>query len=129
MTLLQMPLNTALPIPHFLESWGDVMTTGGNLRIGISLQFNHYLYTAQFQEILLKWSGNTASYHDYLKGYWSSNILEGTSWNQALHDGFFTKEFSKKVSKNSINISSVASALVSATKASAFELTYFLLQL
>ena len=52
-------------------------------------------------------------------------ILEGKSWNQALHDGFFTKEFSNKVSKNSIDVSSVASALVSATKASAFELTLY----
>ena len=114
----------ALPITHFLESWGDVMVTKGNYGL-VQPTIQKLFNTAQFQEILLKWSGNSDSYHDYLKGYWTSNILEGASWNQALHDGFFTKEVSNKVSKNSISIDSAAIDLVKATKASAFELTLF----
>ena len=113
-----------LPITHFLESWGDVMMTKGNYGL-VQPTIQKLFNTAQFQEVLLKWTGNSVSYHDYLKEYWTSNILGGSSWNQALHDGFFKKEVSKKVSKNSISIDSAASSLVKATKASAFELTLF----
>lgn len=115
----------ALPMTHFLESWGDVMTTRGHyglMQPTIQKLFN----TAQFQEVLMKWSGNSIPYYDYLKAYWSSNILQGKSWNQALHDGFFTKEaVVKEVSKNPIDIDKAASALVNVKVPSGFELTLF----
>jgi len=113
-----------LPMTHFLESWGDVMMTEGNYGL-VQPTIQNLFNTAQLQEVLLKWSGNTVSYHDYLKAYWSSNILGGKSWNQALHDGFFTREVSNKVSKSSIDVVSVANALKKATKTSKFELTLF----
>ena len=113
-----------LPMTHFLESWGDVMMTEGNYGL-VQPTIQNLFNTAQLQEVLLKWSGNTVSYHDYLKAYWSSNILGGKSWNKALHDGFFTREVSNKVSKSSIDVVSVANALKKATKTSKFELTLF----
>src|SRR5690606_29339554 len=41
------------------------------------------------QDALLKWTGNEITYHDYIKDNWNSGILNGSSWNQAVHDGFF----------------------------------------
>lgn len=114
----------ALPISHFLESWGDVMISNGHyglMQPTIQPLFN----TAQFQDILLKWSGNTTSYYDYLKGMWSSDVLEGQSWNQALHDGFFKKETNAAVSKTTVDLNAAASALSSAGKGSGFELVLY----
>ena len=81
-------------IPREIRILGEDLvifkTTKGNYGL-VQPTIQKLFNTAQFQEIVLKWSGNSISYHDYLKGYWSSNILDGSSWNQALHDGFFTK--------------------------------------
>ena len=74
--------------PHYLESWGDVEIVKGHYSLtqpAIRPLFN----TRQFQEALLKWTGNSVTYHDYIKETWTSGILGGSSFNQALHDGVF----------------------------------------
>jgi len=73
---------------HYLESWGDLEIKKGHyglMQPAIRTLFD----TRQFQEALLKWNGNDVSYHDYIKTYWNSNILNGSSWDQTLHDGVF----------------------------------------
>jgi molybdopterin-containing oxidoreductase family iron-sulfur binding subunit len=114
----------ALPASHYLESWGDVSLTAGVhslVQPTISPLFN----SRQLQDVLLKWSGNSTSYYDYLKAFWASNILGGQSWNQALHDGTFTKTVVTTVAAKSVDVASAASALKSATKPSAMELNLF----
>ncbi len=74
--------------PHYLESWGDVQMKKGYFSL-MQPTIRSLFNTRQFQECLLQWTGNANSYHDYLKNYWQSNILGGSSWNQALHDGIF----------------------------------------
>src|SRR5690554_2961352 len=72
--------------PHYLESWNDVEMKKGNYSLTqptIRPLFN----TRQFQDCLLKWTGSSKSYYDYIKENWSSTILTGKTWNQALHDG------------------------------------------
>jgi len=74
--------------PHYLESWGDVQFTDTDYSLvqpTIQTLFN----TRQFQESLLRWADNEEKYYDYLKANWDNNILNGTSWNSALHDGSF----------------------------------------
>ena len=74
--------------PHYLESWGDVEIKKGHYALTqptIRPLFN----TRQFQEALLKWTGNDVSYHDYIKEAWGTTILGGSSFNQALHDGVY----------------------------------------
>ncbi|MEW4923548.1 TAT-variant-translocated molybdopterin oxidoreductase [Algibacter sp. 2305UL17-15] len=74
--------------PHYLESWGDVELKKGHYGLtqpAIRPLFN----TRQFQEALLKWTGNDSSYHDYIKDTWGSSVLGGQSFNKALHDGVF----------------------------------------
>ena len=79
--------------PHYLESWGDVEIKKGHF--GLTQPTIRPLFdTRQFQEALLKWSGNDMSYHDYLKQNWNDTILGGASFNQALHDGLFVSNTS-----------------------------------
>lgn len=110
-----------LPAPHYLESWGDVSFTAGHhglVQPTIQPLFN----TLQFQEILLKWSGNSTSYYDYLKAFWAANILEGKSWNQALHDGFFNIDITPEATAGDIDVNASAKQLKSTSRgASGFE--------
>ena len=114
----------ALPAPHYLESWGDVMVSEGKnglMQPTISPLFN----TRQFQDVLLLWSGADKNYYETLKSHWSSDVLGGQSWNQALHNGFFNKESVATTSANDVDVNAAASTLVSATKPSKYELNLF----
>ncbi|WP_299187382.1 TAT-variant-translocated molybdopterin oxidoreductase [uncultured Aquimarina sp.] len=75
--------------PHYLESWGDVELKKGSYSL-MQPTIRPLFDTRQFQETLLKWTGNTAAYNDYIKDAWTG-VLGGTSWNQALHDGVLVK--------------------------------------
>ncbi|WP_445733718.1 TAT-variant-translocated molybdopterin oxidoreductase [Mariniflexile sp.] len=74
--------------PHYLESWGDAELKKGHYAL-IQPTIRPLFNTRQFQESLLKWTGNNVSYHDYIKDTWNSSILGGNPFNQALHDGVF----------------------------------------
>lgn len=73
---------------HYLENWGDVQFTEkdfGLMQPTIKPLFD----TRQFQDCLLRWSGNSNNYYNYIKETWSA-VLGVGSWNTALHDGIFT---------------------------------------
>ncbi len=74
--------------PHYLESWGDVELKKGHYAL-TQPTIRPLFSTRQFQESLLKWTGNDVSYLDYIKDAWGTGILSGGSFNQALHDGVF----------------------------------------
>ena len=74
--------------PHYLESWGDIQAKRGHFGL-MQPTIRPLFNTRQFQDCLLKWTGNENSYYDYLKSYWNSNILSGSSWNKALQDGYY----------------------------------------
>jgi molybdopterin-containing oxidoreductase family iron-sulfur binding subunit len=118
--------NFVLPTPHYLESWGDAQfdeATYGLMQPTIQPLFN----TRQIQDVLLTWSGSSVSYYDYLKEFASTNILNGGSWNKALHNGFYKKE-GIEVDENleaTVVISEVIKQLVKSTKASDFELNLY----
>ncbi len=117
----------ALPTPNNLESWGDAQINDdlfGLMQPTIQPLFN----TRQFQDVLLQWSGADKNYYDTLKEYWTENVLQGaTTWNKALHDGFFLNDVYGKtpLEQKELDIAGVASALMSATKASKYELTLY----
>ena len=118
--------NFVLPTPHYLESWGDAQfdeATYGLMQPTIQPLFN----TRQIQDVLLTWSGSSVSYYDYLKEFASTNILNGGSWNKALHNGFHKKEATEVVEnlESTVVISEVVKQLVESTKASAFELNLY----
>ncbi|TGV00928.1 TAT-variant-translocated molybdopterin oxidoreductase [Flavivirga rizhaonensis] len=74
--------------PHYLESWGDVELKKGHYAL-TQPTIRPLFDTKQFQDVLLKWIGNNVSYHDYIKDAWGTDILGGSSFNKALHDGVF----------------------------------------
>ncbi|KGL62683.1 TAT-variant-translocated molybdopterin oxidoreductase [Polaribacter sp. Hel1_85] len=118
--------NFVLPTPHFLESWGDAQfdsVTYGLMQPTIQPLFN----TRQVQDALLNWSGDATKYYDYLKSFATTNILGGSSWNKALHNGFFTKEVvNSEANLAEVSISDAAAKLSSsAKKASGFELNLY----
>ena len=44
--------------------------------------------------VLLAWTGNGASYRDYLKSVWTADVLNGASFNKAVQDGVFVSSSS-----------------------------------
>ncbi len=116
--------------PHYLEAWGDVEMKKGHYALA-QPAIRPLFDTKQFQEALLMWNGNSSTYHDYIKDNWNTNILNGGSWNQALHDGVFvgagaavedtadTEEVG-----TAIDASAAARALASASS-NGFELTIY----
>lgn len=74
--------------PHYLESWGDVEIKKGHYAL-TQPTIRPLFDTRQFQEALLKWTGNPSSYNDYIKEAWGTTILGGSSFNKALHDGVY----------------------------------------
>ena len=74
--------------PHYLESWGDVEIKKGHYSL-MQPTIRPLFDTRQFQDALLKWTGNEDTFHDYIKNNWNSSVLGGNSFNQALHDGVY----------------------------------------
>ncbi|WP_242202892.1 TAT-variant-translocated molybdopterin oxidoreductase [Aestuariivivens insulae] len=112
--------------PHYLESWGDVELKKGHYAL-TQPTIRPLFDTRQFQETLLKWTGNDSSYHDYIKEAWGATILGGSSFNQALHDGIYVgniaTETEEATTSNTVEeaqeavASNAAQALVSSAKA------------
>ena len=121
-------MDYALPTPHFLESWGDTHFSEGKFGL-IQPTIKPLFDTRQIQDSLLKWSGSSTSYYDYLKNYWSTEILNDASWNKALHNGYFHKEATatnnKSVASTDISIVEVAKKLKLNTTPSAMELNLY----
>ena len=77
-----------LPAPHYLESWGDLELLKNQYSI-VQPTIRPLFDTKQFQDILLYLNGIDDSYHNYLKSFWTTNILSDKTWNQAVHDGIY----------------------------------------
>src|SRR5690606_36040789 len=43
---------------------------------------------------LLSWLGKDQDYYAYIKENWNTSILNGGSWNDALHDGYIESNVS-----------------------------------
>ena len=119
-------MDFVLPTPHFLESWGDTQfdeVTYGLAQPTIQPLFN----TRQIQDSLLKWSGSSVKYYDYLKSFAEENILKNSTWNEALHNGFYIKSIENSSDfSSSLDLSSVVSTLSNSYKSqSGFELNLY----
>ena len=87
-------------VPHYLESWGDVEIKKGHYGL-IQPTIRPLFDTRQFQDALLKWTGNDVSYHDYIKAAWGTTILGESSFNKAIHDGVFVGAIETEVEDTS----------------------------
>ena len=118
--------------PHYLESWGDVEFKKGHYAL-MQPTIRPLFDTRQFQDALLKWTGNDLSYNDYIKDAWGTSILGESSFNKALHDGTFvgaiaieteeTTEASEEAETPSGNAANTLASSVGSD--SGFELTLY----
>lgn len=120
----------ACPDHHFLESWGDAQPKMGVYSL-IQPTINPVYKTRAAQTSLLIWAGSdTTDYYTYLTNNWSKNILGGSSWDKALHDGVFetttvavTTE--EDVATGSFDASAVETAISESAKVSGIEVKLY----
>lgn len=75
-----------LPDNHYLESWGDAEPKQGYYSF-IQPTIFPLFKTRQWQDSLLKWSGNAQPYAAFLKQYWSAKSGGEAGWDKILQDG------------------------------------------
>ena len=88
------------PVHHYLESWDDAEIIPGQL--SLTQPCIHPIFnTRSFQDSLLKWSGKSVSYHEYLKSYWEKEYFPYSNqsvfknfWNTSLQNGVFSYKIS-----------------------------------
>ncbi|MFT6934009.1 MAG: MoCo/4Fe-4S cofactor protein with predicted Tat translocation signal [Maribacter sp.] len=74
---------------HYLESWGDVEIKKGHYTL-MQPTIQELFDTKQLQTAVLSWTGSDKTYYDYIKETWTSTVLNGADWGQALQDGVFS---------------------------------------
>ena len=100
--------------PHYLESWGDYEFTAGEYVLA-QPTIRPLFDNKQFQDVLLQLTGSTASYYETIKSNWAATVLDGASWSQTLHDGYFSKTTPAAVSANTIATAAHTNALANAS--------------
>ena len=116
-----------LPASHYLESWGDAEVKPGYFTM-MQPTINPLFKTRQLQDTLLKWSGNTTTYHDYFKNYWVSKLGGEEGYEKALMNGVSEPEMAVAASGtpfNSAKTSEAIAALSSAKKGGKYELVIY----
>ncbi|WP_276389507.1 TAT-variant-translocated molybdopterin oxidoreductase [Eudoraea chungangensis] len=73
---------------HYLESWGDAELVKGHYSL-MQPTIKELFDTKQFQQAMLNWLGKDIEYYQYIKDTWTTEILNGASWNRTLHDGVY----------------------------------------
>ena len=75
-----------LPANNYLESWGDAEHKSGYISL-LQPTIAPLFKTRQWQESLLKWTGNNLTYADYLKNFWTARLGGNDSYLKSLQDG------------------------------------------
>jgi len=114
--------NIAIPVPHYLESWNDLMLTKGIYSV-TQPTIRPLFSSKQLQEALLSWNGNNADYYDYIKAN-AGAYTNGTSWNQTVHDGVVVGT-AAAAAGNGANFAAAASALAASAPAKGYELILY----
>ncbi|PKP52696.1 MAG: hypothetical protein CVT92_07485 [Bacteroidetes bacterium HGW-Bacteroidetes-1] len=84
------------PDHHYLEAWNDAEIKTGFYSLA-QPAIRPIFKTRAAQESLLRWTGNSADYHQYLMSFWETQIFPKAVnelfftafWNTKLHDGVF----------------------------------------
>lgn len=114
--------NIAVPAPHYLESWNDLMLTKGTYSL-VQPTIRPLFSSKQFQEALLSWSGISGTYYDYIKSN-SASYINGSTWNKTLHDGLSVGTISG-LNAGSADYSAAANSLASTKPSSNLELVLY----
>ncbi len=112
----------AIPAPHYLESWNDLILTKGTYSL-TQPTIRPLFSSKQFQEGLLSWIGNSADYYDYIKAN-AASYSNGASWNQTVHDGVAVGA-TAGLSASSADYAGAANALAQSKPANGYELVLY----
>ncbi len=112
----------AVPAPHYLETWNDLMLTKGTYSL-TQPTIRPLFSSKQFQEALLLWNGIEGDYYQYLKAN-ASSYSNGASWNQTVHDGIAVGATSP-LSGGAGDYVAAASALAQSAAVKGFELVLY----
>jgi molybdopterin-containing oxidoreductase family iron-sulfur binding subunit len=115
-----------VPDHHYLESWGDAEAKTGHFSF-IQPTIYPLFKTRQWQDSLLKWSGNTVDYLAYLKNFWSAKLGGQTGWDKALQDGVISlgESATKPGSFNGASVGAAVAAATSGKKGGKYELVLY----
>ena len=94
--------------PHYLESWGDYEMKAGHFALA-QPTIRPLFDTQQFQDVLLKLSGQNTKYYEVIKAHWNESVLGSSSWSKALHDGYFSSESAVEITATDFSGLNVAS--------------------
>ncbi len=88
--------NFLLPDHHALESWSDAEPFAGMYNI-VQPTIRPLFDTRQFQQTLLSWAGETATWYDFLLRNWETSVLSGelsaqAAWTKAVQHGVYERE-------------------------------------
>jgi MoCo/4Fe-4S cofactor protein with predicted Tat translocation signal len=112
----------AVPAPHYLESWNDLMLTKGTYSL-TQPTIKPLFSSIQFQDALMDWNELSGTFYDYIKAN-ASNYISGTTWNKTLHDGLAISE-TNAMSASGGDFSTAANALAQVKPVSGFELVLY----
>lgn len=87
------------PVPHWLESWGDFMPATGFYTL-CQPTIQRIYQTRSFQDTLMRLSGNSTPYYNYLKNFYTAKISQGKGFTEALYYGFDELPASESISFN-----------------------------
>ncbi|MEO6931153.1 MAG: TAT-variant-translocated molybdopterin oxidoreductase, partial [Chitinophagaceae bacterium] len=114
----------AVPTHHFLESWGDAEPHAGYISM-MQPTIMPLFKTRQFEDSLLKWSGNPTTYEAYFKNYWVTKLGTFEAYEGALQKGVIESPAASTAAGMTLNagaVSAAASAISSMKKGGAKEL-------
>jgi molybdopterin-containing oxidoreductase family iron-sulfur binding subunit len=114
------------PVHHFLESWGDAEAYSGHVSM-MQPTISPLFSTRQFQDTLLKWSGNTSTFETYFRNFWTSKLGGAEGYMKALQDGVVTAApvSAAGTTFNSGAAASAATAVTNTQKTGATELVLY----
>ncbi len=87
--------NFALAQNHYLESWGDAQPKTHVVNI-VQPLIRPLFDTRQWEHCLIKWSGNNASYYEYVADNWKNDVYPQSGakgsfkkfWEESVQQGF-----------------------------------------
>lgn len=113
------------PVHHFLESWGDAEAYSGHVSM-MQPTISPLFSTRQYQDSLLKWSGNTSSYETYFRNFWTTRTGSVDNYSKALQDGLIESATAAGTGVyNAGAVSAAATTVTSSQKAGSIELVLY----
>ncbi len=98
-----------IPDHNYLESWGDAEPKSDHYSF-IQPTIYPLFKTRQWQDSLLKWSGNPSDYLAFLKNYWGAKISGENGWDKVLQEGVINS-IKTNISGGTFNGAAVAGAV------------------